>query len=327
MMLIRIFRCHSKCRCQQKTSPRKKLSSKELLLFQEFRDENDFICFSKSYQKVVSLINPYLWKGIKKTRWNEFKYQIKLFGKDLMIEYYQLKKFLQTLNDNGMVAIRQTWEYSIISKCTKNDVKPCLSCDGCWKKFLQLLFVIKCASGVSDTIVLDYWKNVFAAQPYCFFGLNEWNNLPDKEFAAICKRCSCWRKNAMFIKNYLRYLAKSQTIPTKLTDLMQVAGFSLKSSVLILQTLLQMPLMVAVDRHLQRSLLSLGWVHSNSSSFEETAVMVTYWLPPKEYSEINNVIAGICQLLQRKQYQSRIIQLAIREGIHHMVEKMIVKRL
>ena len=62
-----------------------------MLLFHEFRDANDFICFSKSYQKVVSLINPYLWKGIKKTRWNEFKYQIKLFGKDLMIQYAKEK--------------------------------------------------------------------------------------------------------------------------------------------------------------------------------------------------------------------------------------------
>ena len=52
----------------EKVDPKKKhLSSKDLLHFQEFRSANDFRCFSKSYQKVVCLINPSLWTGIKKT--------------------------------------------------------------------------------------------------------------------------------------------------------------------------------------------------------------------------------------------------------------------
>ena len=150
---------------------KKHLSSNELTHFKEFRSANDFKCFSKSYHEVVCLINPLLWTSIKKTRWNEFLFQLKMFGNSFLNEYYQLKSFLKTINDHGIIAIRQTWEYSITSKCECDNEIPCLECNGCWKKFLQLLFVIKCASGVSGKIVLDYWKNIFESPPYCFFGL------------------------------------------------------------------------------------------------------------------------------------------------------------
>ena len=114
--------------------------------------------------------------------------------------------------------------------------------------------------------------------------------------------------------------------PQKISDLMKVAGFSLKSSVLILQTLQNQNLMVAVDRHLQRSLKSLGWVHPLSTSETETSLMVTLWLPKEEYANINNVIAGICQLLQLNATKNHVLRLSIENNVHNLVSKMIFKK-
>ena len=69
-------------------------------------------------------------------------------------------------------------------------------------------------------------------------GLYEWNDLSYEHFAVLCEPCSCWIKNTIYLKNYLKYLCsqKEPTIPTKLSTLMQIGGYSLKSSALVLQT-------------------------------------------------------------------------------------------
>ena len=68
--------------------------------------------------------------------------------------------------------------------------------------------------------------------------------------------------------------------------------------------------MVAVDRHLQRYLIGLGWVHEECSSPTECSVQISQWLPETEYININNVIAGLCQLLQNKSSKHKVLRLA-----------------
>ena len=104
-----------------------------------------------------------------------------------------------------------------------------------------------------------------------------------------------------------------------MNELMTVAGFSLKSSTLILQTLKNKPIMVAVDRHLERSLLPLGWVHKESSSPTECSVHIGQWLPKNEFIQVNNIIAGLCQLLQVNATKHKVMRLANEFGVKQLV--------
>ena len=82
-------------------------------------------------------------------------------------------------------------------------------------------------------------------------------------------------KNCIYIKSYFEYLHQNANeVPCDLINLMMINGFSLKSASLIIQTLSEKPIMVAVDRHLHRCLKSMQWVHPNSSSDIETSIHV-----------------------------------------------------
>ena len=101
---------------------------------------------------------------------------------------------------------------------------------------------------------------------------------------------------------------------------MTVSGFSLKSATLVLQTLRKKPFMVAVDRHLRRSLIGLKWVHEECSSPTECSVQISQWLPKSEYIHVNNIIAGLCQLLQMKTTKHRVLRLANSCGVKQQID-------
>ena len=103
---------------------------------------------------------------------------------------------------------------------------------------------------------------------------------------------------------------------------MKIAGFSLKSSSLILQTFYDKSIMVAVDRHLHRSFLELGWVHSGCTSDIESSVHVGTWLPMEEFININNVIAGLCQLLQTTYIKDLVKKTADEHHVTEIISKL-----
>ena len=238
----------------------------------------------------------------------------------LLKQYFSLKNFLREVNLRNIFAIRQQWEQVITASCNYNTIIPCRNCTGCWRKYIQLIIVIKCASGVSDKIVIKHWSLVFNTEPYRSYGLKEWNDMSYEHLAALCEPCSCWIKNTLYLKSYLRYLWKqNRSIPKQLSNLMTVAGYSLKSSALVLQTFYNKPMMVAVDRHLHRSFLALGWVHAKSSTDVESSINIGMWLPFEEYIGVNNVIAGICQLLQDSKTRNHILSLSKTFGVETMI--------
>ena len=159
---------------------------------------------------------------------------------------------------------------------------------------------MKCASGVSDKVVIPHWAKIFSSQTYAMYSLAEWSALPDEHFVAMYQECSCWMKNNMFLKNMFRELAKTKTTPLTLEGIMAFPEFGLKSTTLILQTYLNKPIVVCVDCHLQRTFKKFNWVHHDSSSADESAIQVSLWLDITEFININNVITGIQQLLQSK---------------------------
>ena len=275
---------------------------------------------TKLEDEVNKVLNYNEWTGIRKSRFNDFMNIIPFRQKEWLEQYYQLKKFMSFLNSRNIFPIRQLWERVITCVCLVDAEKPCCKCNNCWKKFIQLLIVIKCASGVSDKVVITHWFTIFNRTKYMEYGLDDWNNLDDETFAAICQKCSCWIKNTMYLKNYFRYLTTTRRIPSTVNELMMVAGFSLKSATLILQTLQNKPIMVAVDRHLSRSFLCLGWVHKKASSPTECSIHVGQWLPKEEFIAVNNVIAGLCQLLQGNTTKHRVLRLANQFGVKSYID-------
>ena len=67
-----------------------------------------------------------------------------------------------------------------------------------FEKKLQIIIVVKCASGVSDAVLIPHWASIFGTKPYDDYSLFEWNAMSDQKFAALCKRCSCWIKTQCF---------------------------------------------------------------------------------------------------------------------------------
>ena len=127
-------------------------------------------------------------------RYQNFLFELHNKRNQKLVEYNALKKLLSILNENNIYPIRQVWESLINANCDIDKSNPCLQCSGCWKKFVQLILVIKCASGVSDRIVVAHWRKIFHSQPYCNHGLDEWNALSYNNMAALLRPCSCWIK-------------------------------------------------------------------------------------------------------------------------------------
>ena len=175
---------------------------------------------------------------------------------------------------------------------------------------------------MSDKVVITHWFKIFNRTKYMDYSLDDWNELDDEIFAGICYPCSCYIRNTIYLKNYFRYLAKDRKIPSTVNELMMVAGFSLKSASLVLQTLLCKPIMVAVDRHLLRSFAALEWVHPDSTNATECSVQISQWLPVEEYIAVNNLIAGLCQLLQVNATKHKLLRLANQFGIKKDVDKL-----
>ena len=69
---------------------------------------------------------------------------------------------MQYLKKNNIFSIRQNWEIVITVRCQSRC--PCLKCRLCVQKYLQLIIVIKSASGVSDKIILLVKNNNFFAK-------------------------------------------------------------------------------------------------------------------------------------------------------------------
>ena len=89
-----------------------------------------------------------------------------------------------------------------------------------------------------------------------------------------------------------------------------------------MQTLTAQSIMVAVDCHLHRSFVELDWVHADTKTPLESSILISYWLPKEEYININNIIAGLCQLLQSKKYRDEVLSLSKESHCYHLVKKL-----
>ena len=302
------------------------LEAKQLMEFNQMKNDLEQKSSPKNEKKILSVLDSIHFSGDKKKRSEEF--QTMTCGQTMerfSREHFHLKSFLVILNCKmGLNPIRQQWENAITGACQNVETSSnCLQCRGCWTKFTQISIVVKCASGVSDKVVIPHWASIFKTVPCNDCSLKEWTALPDEKFAAMCKRCSCWKKNTIHLKKMFRILEKTKRIPTSIKEVMIFQGFGLKSATLVLQTFFGKPFLVCVDRHLHRTFKKLNWVHHDSKSAEESSIQVSLWLDEREFINVNNVIASISQLLQCKKTREIVITQSKLYGVLDLVNKMV----
>jgi hypothetical protein len=107
-------------------------------------------------------------------------------------------------------------------------------------------------------------------------------------------------------------------------EMMQVYGFSLKSSCPILTQVYRKEFGVAVDHHLGRASLELCWVLHYTTDKEEMVVMIQDWLPKEYWLVANNTIGGLNQLFQTKKHKPIVISVAKEIGAANLVECLLL---
>ena len=81
--------------------------------------------------------------------------------------------------------------------------------------------------------------------------------------------------------------------------------------------------MIAVNRYLKQSFTKLEWIHNNTTDSIEIAIQVNKWLLLYKYININNIIAGLNQLLQKKKLRNIIIEYSKKINKYLFIKKLI----
>ena len=235
-------------------------------------------------------------------------------------------------NNCGLVPYRYHWEAVFTTKCGEGeadgqgDFLPCCDyrrCRKCSIRFAQGAIVVWAAQGVADSVILPYLGAVFRFPKYEFFGLEEWARVEVDELATILQPCSGQGLKACYLNGFFRYTA-THRVRLTLGNFTCFFGMQKKSACLLLSTVCRRPFGVPVDRHLKIAFRNLGWVYPNCRDATEMAELVELWLPTEETAQLNNVIAGIRQLVQAGE-TSFMSSVASRLGTEHeaVYEKLV----
>lgn len=91
---------------------------------------------------------------------------------------------------------------------------------------------------------------------------------------------------------------------------------------MILNLVLGYQVGVPIDRHLAEGAVDLGWCAVSKFETELISAMVETWLPQEEWGEVNNVLAGLRQLLVIKSKAEHVRQKANDLGCLHLLQKL-----
>jgi endonuclease III len=276
------------------------------------------------------------WTGKRATRfeeWRDFCGCDKAVAK-MMKEVADLEKLVSALKEEGVVSLREQWEEAIVARCCsgKNIKKGgaayrgCGKCNGCFARFAQVCNLIKSSSGVTDASCVMHWGSVYKSETYENHGFADWANMDEEEYAALMKPTSKQYYNTMFMLPCYRWLLRQGTLPSKPSEIMVVYGMALKSAALVLHCVYggTSPA-IAVDRHLSKAFKGLGWVHRDTRNDEEIAVEVQHWLPRHKWGSINTTVAGLMQLLKKKDTNPKVKRQAERLGISDLVDRLLLE--
>jgi endonuclease III len=181
----------------------------------------------------------------------------------------------------------------------------------------QAALVVFSAQGVADENILPHLGAVFRHPRYRHMGVQEWEMVDKKELATILRHCSSQGLKACYINGFLS-LILSFGCPRTVEACLAVYGMQKKSACLFLSSVFGCPVGIPVDRHLAQGFRNLGWVSPDCSDPTLMSMQVELWLPMEETAEINNVIAGLRQLYQKREYKDSIAAVAKQCGTRHL---------
>jgi endonuclease III len=275
-------------------------------------------CYNKTTKQVSYQTNPKQWRQPNRGVFERELQTGKTLKTDRMAQYRALQAITKHINKHhGVESIRSAWLEALTAVCVyylddSSEYKGCGKCPGCWKRFAQVLNLIKGAAGVADKVVVMLWGAVFRSERYRNFTLEDWANLSYQEYAEIANKCSKGASNAYYVLPMLRRIVADSQLPLSVDSVMRFYGFWHKSAALILSAVTGTNHGIPCDRHLFRCFKGLGWIDEDTKDETKVALTIETWLPQKEWGNVNDLLAGLGQLLVDKKIISRgrIIEIA-----------------
>jgi hypothetical protein len=232
-------------------------------------------------------------------------------------EYHLLKEIHATslMPPHDLVPLRHGWEDVFTSHC--NSAPPCGDCRLCNIRIAQSAIVVFAAQGVSDENILPHLGAVFRSVRYQYFGVLEWYTVGTHEIATVLRHCSSQGLKSCYIHAFLKYVL-DVGCPRTVPECIPIYGMQKKSACLFLHSVFDAPVGIPVDRHLSAAFLNLKWVDQNCTDPTVMSHQVELWLPMQETAEMNNVLAGLRQLYQKREYRATIVDVARQCGQKHL---------
>jgi hypothetical protein len=237
-----------------------------------------------------------------------------------MSEYDSLKELQEECGNNAELwALRLFWEDVFTTKCPASESTkvPCAQCRSCDIRCAQTIIVVFAAQGVADENILPHLGGMFRLPRYRNFGCKEWSMVGTEEVAQLLTPCSCHGLKACYLRTWFQYVVDAGAAPLSVEQCLCMYGMQKKSACLFLSAFLGIPVGVPVDRHLKVAFLNLEWVHPECSDPTIMSEMIELWLPMGETANMNNVLAGLRQLYQKKQHRQILLDAAERKGPLH----------
>jgi endonuclease III len=228
-----------------------------------------------------------------------------------LLQFSMLKDLVVGLEKKKHTSVRRDWAKAIPAKCElfTDDGGPytgCGCCVGCRKRFAQVTILIKCASGVADRVCVTHWGAVFHSQQYRDYTLEDWANMEEETFALLAASCSKQYENTLYLLPMFRWIVQDGKLPLTVQEFIRFYGFGHKSAALILTTVLGHNVGIPCDRHLLRIFHQLGWVSCDIVNETKVALCVESWLAVVYWAEVNDVLAGLAQLLEKGRKMKKV---------------------
>lgn len=261
-------------------------------------------------------------------RYEEFRRSVNV--KKCRQQFLNLQKLCnQLVERKGLVSFRALWGQSLTAECSvmgwkKRTYRGCGDCDGCRQRFCQVTNIIKSSCGVRDDICVPHWGAVYKHPVFGNFGLKEFAAMSLQEYAAMARNATKQFQNAHYVLPLFQVIKERKgKLPSSSAELMQVFGFDLKSAALILQQVYgNHKYGIAIDRHMGRGAINLGWVHPDTKDPLEMALMIQSWLKPMYHERVNNVVAGLLQLLDEKDHVDTVVKEAEKMGFLDLLNQL-----
>lgn len=265
-------------------------------------------CYNRTLEDVTKELDPNQWpsgtKIYQSQDWYQYEMNMATEAKKTQVEgeLASLRKLSSELDKQHQItSVRSQWLSAFTAFCDQSNpdkpYKGCGKCSGCWTRFAQAVCLIKGAAGVADKVIVLLWGAVFRSPNYGNFSFKDWASISIEEYASICARASKAASNAYFVVPMLQQILKNNRLPLTPAELCRFYGFHLKSASLILAAVTGRNHGIPVDRHLRRCFRSLGWIEWQTEDLTKIAITMQGILKRKYWSEVNDILAGLGQLL------------------------------